>query len=382
MMRNPFPHLYLLAIFTVLFLSKSSHQSLLDDVSIPDLKLGDAFIPNPRLQSAFVALQALKHAIVSDPNKFTSNWYGPDVCSYNGVYCAPAPDAPRIRTVAGIDLNHQNIAGTLPYQLGYLTDLALFHINSNRFYGGIPETFRYMRRLFELDVSNNKFSGKFPSVVFYLSSLKFLDIRFNEFYGDVPSKLFDMKLDALFINDNKFRFTIPKNFANSTVSVLVLANNQLNGCFPSDLGKMAGTLNEIIITNSGLNGCLPPEIGKLNQLTVFDVSFNNLVGPLPETMGNMKSLEQLNIAHNKFSGNIPPSICSLPKLENFTYSYNYFCGEPPSCLKLPDKDDKKNCIPYRPLQRSLMECSSFLSHPVSCNSFGCSLRTPPPPRHY
>ncbi|KAI3993104.1 hypothetical protein MKX01_009847 [Papaver californicum] len=366
MMRTPFPHLCLLAIFTLLSLSKFSPRALSEDViSIPDLKLGDAFIPNPRLQSAFIALQALKHAVVSDPNKFTSNWYGPDVCSYNGI-----------------DLNHQNIAGTLPYQLGYLTDLALFHINSNRFYGGIPETFKYMRLLFELDVSNNKFSGKFPSVVLYLSSLKFLDIRFNEFYGDVPLKLFDMKLDAVFINDNKFRFTIPKNFANSTISVLVSANNQLNGCFPSDLGKMAGTLDEIILTNSGLNGCLPPAIGKLNQLTVFDISFNNLVGPLPETMGNMKSLEQLNVAHNKFSGNIPPSICSLPKLENFTYSYNYFCGEPPSCLKLPDKDDKRNCIPYRPLQRSFMECSSFLSHPVNCNSIGCSLRTPPPPKHY
>ncbi|MCL7047948.1 hypothetical protein MKW94_019967 [Papaver nudicaule] len=373
MMRNTFLHLCLLAIFCVLLLSKSSHQAVQDDQNIPDLKQGDVYFPNPRLQSAFIALQALKHAIVSDPNKVTSNWYGPDVCSYNGVYCSPAPDAPHIKTVSGIDLNHQNIAGTLPYQLGYLTDLALFHINSNRFCGTIPETFKYMRLLFELDVSNNRFSGKFPWVVLYLPSLKFLDIRFNEFYGDVPSRLFDLKLDAVFINDNKFRFTIPKNFANSTVSVLVLANNQLNGCFP-DMGKMAGTLNEIILSNNGLNGCLPPGIGKLNQLTVFDISSNNLVGPLPDTMGNMNSLEQLNVAHNKFSGNIPPSICSLPRLENFTYSYNYFCGEPQSCLKLPDKDDKKNCIPFRPLQRSFMECSSFLSHPVYCNSFGCSLR--------
>ncbi|OMO54657.1 leucine-rich repeat extensin-like protein 6 [Corchorus capsularis] len=73
--------------------------------------------------------------MTSDPNGFTKNWYGPKVCNYTGVFCAPAPDDPYITTVAGIDLNGANIAGYLPEKLGLLTDLALFHINSNRFCG-------------------------------------------------------------------------------------------------------------------------------------------------------------------------------------------------------------------------------------------------------
>ncbi|XP_077247322.1 leucine-rich repeat extensin-like protein 6 [Tasmannia lanceolata] len=363
-MRNPYFNLALWAFF-VLFLSQPSHQAY------PPLF-------NPRLQQAFIALQAWKLLITSDPNNLTSNWYGPNVCSYNGVFCAPAPDNPNTIVVAGIDLNHGNITGSLPEELGLLTDLALFHINSNSFCGTIPKSFHNLHLLLELDLSNNLFSGRFPPVLLSLPSLKYLDIRFNQFEGAVPDALFDLNLDAIFINNNGFRFTLPENIGNSPVSVLVLANNKLNGCLPPSLEKMAGTLNEVILLNTGITGCVPPEIGSLNKVTVFDVSSNKLVGPLPDTIGDMTSLEQLNVADNRLSGVIPASICELPNLDNFTFSYNYFCGEPAQCLSLPAEDDRKNCIPGRPVQRSKIECASFLSQPINCNVFGCSPVILPP----
>ncbi|KAL2549281.1 Leucine rich repeat N-terminal domain-containing protein [Forsythia ovata] len=85
---------------------------------------------------AYTALQAWKHAIFSDPFNFTVNWTGPNVCSYGGVYCTPSQLNASYRVVGGIDLNHGDIAGFLPDELGLLTDLALFHINSNRFCDG------------------------------------------------------------------------------------------------------------------------------------------------------------------------------------------------------------------------------------------------------
>ncbi|XAR57275.1 hypothetical protein NMG60_11025351 [Bertholletia excelsa] len=342
-------------------------------------------IPNPRLFNAYIALQAWKHAITSDPKGFTSSWYGPNVCDYKGVYCAPAPDDPHVITVAGIDLNHAGISGTLPEELGLLSDLALFHINSNFFCGTIPASFCKLKLLYELDVSNNLLAGKFPEVVLSLPSLKFLDIRFNHFEGNLPSSLFDKKLDALFINDNKFQTSLPENFGNSPVSVVVLANNNLNGCLPASIGNLGGTLNEIILMNAGLRGCLPPEIGALKEVTVFDVSSNAFTGGLPETIGAMRSLEQLNVARNKLSGEIPASICTLPRLENFTYSDNYFCTEPAVCLRLPNKDDRRNCIPGRPAQRPPAECEAFYSHPVDCggcNSPKCPQPPPPPVYHH
>ncbi|WZZ57338.1 hypothetical protein YC2023_057445 [Brassica napus] len=247
---------------------------------------------NSKLRQAYIALQSWKLAILSDPFNFTANWNGSD--------------------------------------LGLLRDLALFHLNSNRFCGEVPLTFNRMKLLYELDLSNNRFVGKFPNVVLSLPSLKFLDLCFNEFEGKIPSKLFDRKLDAIFLNHNRFPFGIPENMGNSPVSALVLADNDLGGCIPGSIGQMGKTLNELIFSNDNLTGCLP-QIGNLKKVTVFDVSSNRLRGPLPSSVGNMRSLEELHVANNGFTGVIPPSICQLPNLENFTYSSNFFTGRAPIC---------------------------------------------------
>ncbi|KAG6530603.1 hypothetical protein ZIOFF_012844 [Zingiber officinale] len=336
---------------------------------------------NPRLEKAYVALQAWKHVITEDPTNLTIHWCGPHVCNYTGVFCAAAPDDPDEITVAGIDLNGGQIAGKLPEELGLLADLALLHINSNRFAGGLPDALRKMERLFELDVSNNELEGPFPAVVLDLPALRFLDIRFNRFSGEVPSRVFDLPLDALFLNDNDFSFTFPPNLGNSTVSVLVLANTRIAGCFPTSISAMAGTLTELLLLNASLSSCLPDAIGDLLNLTVLDVGFNALVGHLPASLGQLKKLEQLDVAHNNFSGEVPAAVCELPRLMNFTFSDNYFCGEPEVCSKVQDKDDRENCLPERPKQRPVEECAEFLAKPPPvCDSNGC-IKPPssPPP---
>ncbi|KAL8171166.1 hypothetical protein V2J09_022970 [Rumex salicifolius] len=369
MKRNPTSG-FITLLFTLSFITVSCQQEQYS-------------FPNPRLESAYVALQAWKRAIASDPNNATSNWVGCDVCSYTGVYCAPAPDDSYVTTVAGIDLNHANLAGYLPDELGLLTDLSLFHLNSNRFTGSVPATFCELRRLHELDISNNKFCGEFPNVVLSLPSLKFLDIRFNDFQGKIPDEVFNKKLDALFLNSNNFTSSFPPNLGNSTVSVLVLANNPISGCLPPGISDMGPTLEEIILLNISLRTCLPTDLGRLKNLKVLDVSFNRISGFLPESIGQLSSLEQLNVAHNQLTGEIPDSVCGLPRLQNFTFSYNFFCGEPQSCSRLKARDDKVNCIPYRPFQRSVQECQAFLSYPpVDCNAFGCGGTPPPPPPPY
>ncbi|MFQ6648549.1 hypothetical protein Gotur_021297 [Gossypium turneri] len=173
-----------------------------------------------------------------------------------------ALDNKRIRTVSGIDLNHGDIVGCLPEELGLLTDLALFHINSNRFCGTVPHKFIKLKLMLELDLSNNWFTGKFLEVILKLPLLKFLDLRFNEFEGTIPKELFDKDLDVIFINHNRFRFNLPDNFGNSHVYVIVLANNKFHGCMPGSLGKTTG-LEEISLMNNGFRSCLPEKFGGL-----------------------------------------------------------------------------------------------------------------------
>ncbi|KAM2678305.1 hypothetical protein EV1_004740 [Malus domestica] len=197
----------------------------------------DLKFPNTRLRRAYIGLQALKKAVYSDPLKTTQNWVGENVCAYIEVFYAQALDDPEIEVVAGIDLNHADIAGHLPAELGLLMDMALFHINSNRFCGIIPKSFRRLTFLHEFDVSNNRFVGSFPDVVLEIPNLKYLDLRFNDFEGKLPPELFNKELDALFLNDNRFTSTLPENLGNSPISIFVIANNHLEGCIPNNIGK-------------------------------------------------------------------------------------------------------------------------------------------------
>ncbi|KAF2309904.1 hypothetical protein GH714_005559 [Hevea brasiliensis] len=195
------------------------------------------------LKRAYIALHAWKQAIHSDPFNSTANWVGPNVCDYNGVFCAEALDDPKQTVVAGIDLNHFDIAGFLPVELGLLTDISLFHINSNRFCGIIPKSFSKLTILHELDVSTTDLSVHSQRLLYHCLHLSSLTL------------------------------------GSSTASVVVVANNKLTGCIPSSIGNMVNTLNEIIFSNNNLSGCLPFEIGKLGNLTVLDVSSNAFSGP-------------------------------------------------------------------------------------------------------
>lgn len=330
---------------------------------------------NERLHQAFISLQAWKHVIYSDPSNFTGNWVGPSVCNYTGVYCAASLDDPKIQVVAGIDLNHADIAGFLPDELGLLTDLALIHLNSNRFCGIIPLTFANLTLLYELDLSNNRFVGPFPTVVLSLPTLKYLDLRFNNFEGPVPPELYMKKLDAIFLNSNRLTSLIPSALSGSSASVLVFANNNYGGCLPPSIVNFANTLEELILINTNLSGCLPQEVGFLYKLKVLDVSFNKMVGPLPYSIAGLAHLEQLIVGHNMLSGIVPAGLCMLPNLTNFTLSYNFFCEEEGICQNMTSQgvafDDRRNCLPEKPNQRSKKECNAVLEHPVDCFLHPC-----------
>uniref|UniRef100_A0A7N0T4B7 Cell wall hydroxyproline-rich glycoprotein n=1 Tax=Kalanchoe fedtschenkoi TaxID=63787 RepID=A0A7N0T4B7_KALFE len=331
---------------------------------------------NSRLKRAYIALQAFKHAMYSDPFNTTDNWVGGDVCSYNGVFCAPALDDESLQVVAGIDLNHADIAGHLPAELGLLSDMALFHINSNRFCGIIPKSFSKLKLMHEFDVSNNRFVGPFPSVVLSMPALQYLDLRFNDFEGALPPELFEKELDALFLNDNRFDSEIPETLGFSTVSVAVFANNKFNGCIPKSIGKMVDTLNEIVFLDNELGGCLPSEIGLLSNMTVFDASSNSFAGSLPSSFSGLKSLEIMDLSHNVLTGNVEEGLCKLPRLQNLTFADNYFKGEAKACLPGSRAGvvikDKNNCLAGRPKQKTTRKCLPVVSRPVDCSKSKCA----------
>lgn len=207
---------------------------------------------NSKLHNAFTALQAWKCAITDDPKGILATWVGSDVCSYKGVYCTQPADMSSDLVVAGIDLNHASLQGTLVKELSLLSDLSIIHLNSNRFTGAVPDSFRELESLTELDLSNNQFSGPFPSATLLIPNLIYLDLRYNHFSGPVPDELFNKGLDAIFLNNNLFDGQIPQSLGNSPASVISFANNRLSALHYLHANRKK-KIREISI---GLNTCL------------------------------------------------------------------------------------------------------------------------------
>ncbi|KAG4141292.1 hypothetical protein ERO13_D06G067200v2 [Gossypium hirsutum] len=318
-----------------------------------------------KLTTAYTALQAWKSAITDDPLGILKTWVGSDVCSYKGVFCAgPGP------FVAGIDLNHANLQGSLVKELSVLTDISILHLNSNRFSGTVPDTFKDLSSLQELDISNNRFSGPFPAVTLYIPNLVYLDLRFNSFSGPVPEDLFNKRLDAIFLNNNQFEGELPQNLGNSPASVINLANNIFSGNIPASFGIASSKLKEILLLNNQLTGCIPQGIGLFSEMQVFDVSHNSLMGHLPDTISCLSDIEVLNLAHNKLSGVLPDLVCSLGSLMNLSVAYNFFSGFSQECSKLSFRkggfDFSLNCLPGRDMQRPQPECLVIPGGGLSC----------------
>ncbi|CZT15103.1 uncharacterized protein RCC_01001 [Ramularia collo-cygni] len=215
--------------------------------------------------------------VTLDPNGTTASWTGTDVCKFSGVYCAESPAG--YEAVASIDINGAQLGQNLVLDgvLDKLTDLALFHANSNGFVGTIPDLSK-LEYLYEIDLSNNQLSGTFPTTVLD-RPLAFLDLRYNAFSGEVPTQVFQpssyqgYSVEVIFLNNNKFSGALPE-FGAINSTYISLANNQFTGPIPASIANVVG-LKELLLLGNQLTGTVPEALCELH-LDVLDVSGNNL----------------------------------------------------------------------------------------------------------
>ncbi|KDP47121.1 hypothetical protein JCGZ_22117 [Jatropha curcas] len=329
----------------------------------------------PNLIRDYNAIQQFSKLITDDPQGIKKSWdpKNKNVCKgYKGFFCDTRPDT-SVFSVAAADFNGYNFNGPklkIEDFLGELKDLAIFHANSNNFTGKVPKgvSIDNINFLYEFDISNNKYSDEFPSQILKATNLTFLDIRFNNFFGPVPAGAFNLDLDVLFLNNNKFSQQLPDNIGNTAALYVTFANNMFSGPIPKSIGN-AKNLIEVLFLNNSFTGCLPYEIGNLKKATVFDVSRNKLTGPIPHSFGCLPKIEILNLATNEFYGPVPELVCELKTLQNLSLSGNYFTQVGPECRKLIKAkrlDVRKNCILDLPDQRSAAQCRDFFSKNRKC----------------
>ncbi|XP_057819346.2 receptor-like protein 54 [Cryptomeria japonica] len=227
--------------------------------------------------------------------------------------------------VASISLTNIGLKGTLPPCLTNLSSLTLLDLSYNMLSGSIPLS----SSLAVLYLAHNFFEGETVlSLICMLSDLSVVDLSYNQLNGSLPSCLGSLSsLTQLDLSYNRLSGNIPLS---SSLAVLHLSSNNLEGETVLSTLCMLSNLTEVDLSYNQLNGSLPSCLGNLSSLIRLDIPGNHLSGKIPYSLGNLSSLKYFDVSNNSLSGSIPDSLGSLSLLETLDLSYNQLTGTLPS----------------------------------------------------
>ena len=161
-------------------------------------------------------------------------------------------------------------------------------------------------RVIGLYLSENELSGTTPPELGYLTKLEELDLAKNELRGTIPPELGNLsKLTLLYLYSNQLSGSIPVELSDfSKLEQLVLSWNRLGGMIPLELSKLS-ELEMLVLSGNQLSGTIPSELGNLTQLKGLALHVNRLIGKIPVELTKLSGLEWLFLADNRLTGCVP-----------------------------------------------------------------------------
>ena len=161
----------------------------------------------------------------------------------------------------------------------------------------------------------NNLIGTIPAELGSLTNLEYIELGDNQLIGGIPPVLGKLtNLTNLRLDGNQLTGGIPPELGNSTnLNYVHLANNQLTGGIPSELGNLTN-LGYIFLFDNQLSGSIPPEFGLLNNLKVLHLAGNQLTGGIPPELGKLTNLKELYLHDNQLFGSIPDTLTGLTNL--------------------------------------------------------------------
>ncbi|KAG6490437.1 hypothetical protein ZIOFF_051733 [Zingiber officinale] len=263
----------------------------------------------------------------------------------------------RISNLCYLDVSENRLTGEIPITIDRISNLSYLDVSNNYLTGEIPTTIGRIFNLWYLDVSENNLIGEIPKTFGRLCNLWMLDLSLNNIIGELANLLDDLSncpqgaaLSSLSIADNNMSGSIPSNLGLlAHLQELDLSSNSLQGhframfqdytnskpCHDNNLQCARGPMgsyrpkDKILIT---AKGSTYEYIIILSLVTSIDLSHNNLSGEIPNELMMLRDLHFLSLSNNHLTGTIPENIADLTELFSLDLSMNNLTGTIPSNL--------------------------------------------------
>ena len=177
----------------------------------------------PPVAEAFTQRDALVALYAStNGDSWTNNdyWNSDTVppCDWYGIYC---PDS---TNVTEIFLNNNNLDGTIPPEIEYLTNLEVLGLTNNNLKGAIPQEIGKLTNLYNLFLQINQLTGPIPREIGKLTNLQSLKLHDNRLTGNIPATFQELSANC-FVDIS--RNCLTGGFENlSHVSTVIGENDQ------------------------------------------------------------------------------------------------------------------------------------------------------------
>lgn len=210
--------------------------------------------------------------------------------------------------------------------------LELFYIADNYFIGTLPVQMGNLSNLTQFLAQYNSLQGTIPQEFFQATSLQVLRLDNNQMTGPVASDIGNLsELRDLRLNNNSFTGTFPASI--ESANQLRKSQSRVSVVFWSTLSNNPTLLSTgfLLLANNTFEGDFPNVFGEFSSLEFFDIGNNQFTGPFPDTI--FASPENLRIVYvrlNNFSGSLPPSFSGASNLRDFFINGNDFSGTLPS----------------------------------------------------
>ena len=280
--------------------------------------------------------------------------------------------------VTRLDLSDTGLTGTIPSELGNLSNLQLLNLSNG--YGGVPNVLSgpippelgNLTNLHTLLLGRNYLSDEIPPELGNLTNLKILSIESNDLVGPIPQELGNLAdLEELFLAGNRLTGSIPPDLDNlirlsqphpsvisqpcASETVVDQSLTQLvedcealwafyldldgNGLYYRDDPSIHTFFSNVDPT-AAWNETNPIE--NWHGVTITDDRVTHLElrlvfdgGRIAPEIGSLTELKVLDLAGNGLYGSIPPELGNLQNLQTLNLEsvydccYNYLSGSIP-----------------------------------------------------